>query len=213
MSLREGRSKKIFLPDKGELRKIGIFGGTFDPIHLGHLICAEQICEFLDLDIVVFIPCAIPPHKPKYHPAEARHRLAMIDLAIRGSENFTVSDIEISRGGISYTVDTVLEIRSELGEKVDLWLLLGLDAYLDLPSWKDPDLIINQCGLAVARRPGYCIDPTLHVGKNVKFIDITAVDISSTEIRRRIEEGRSIRFLVPHAVEQYIRTEKPYGFR
>ncbi len=210
MSSGKGKSKEIFLPQNGELRKLGIFGGTFDPIHLGHLICAEQISESLGLDIVIFVPCALPPHKPSYCPAEGKHRLAMIDLAIRGCEKFRSSQIELSRGGISYTVDTVTEIRSQVGKDIDLWLILGLDAYMDLPTWKDPDLILDQCKIAVATRPGYSLGSVRPLSKNIEFIEITAVDISSSEIRRRIAEGKSIRFLVPDAVEKYIRKVNPY---
>ena len=210
MSSIEGKNKAIFLPRNGKLKKLGIFGGTFDPIHLGHLICAEQISESLGLDIVIFIPCALPPHKPGYRPADGKHRLAMIDLAIRGCEKFRVSQIELSRGGISYTADTVTEIRSQIGKDVEMWLILGLDAYMDLPTWKDPDLILGQCKIAVATRPGYSLGSVRPISNNIEFVEITAVDISSSEIRKRIAEGKSIRFLVPDAVEEYIRKVKPY---
>lgn len=211
MSSTEAKGKVRLPPGKIELKRLGIFGGTFDPIHLGHLICAEQICESLNLDLVMFVPCALPPHKPGYLPAQAKHRLAMINLAIKGSERFCVSDIELSRGGLSYTVDTVRQIRSELGDEVEIWLILGLDAYIDLPTWKEPNFILDQCNLAVATRPGYSLDSVCRIGKKVEFVEITAVDISSSEIRRRIAAGKSIRFLVPEAVEYYIRTEKPYS--
>jgi nicotinate-nucleotide adenylyltransferase len=188
-----------------------LFGGTFDPIHCGHLICAEQLREAIGLDLVMFIPSSSPPHKPEYTAASASHRLEMVRLAVADYDHFTASNIEVRKGGVSYTVDTVREIRNRYGKDVEFWLLMGMDAYLDLPNWKEPDVVAAECSFGIARRPGYVnsIDPgQATAGK--QFVDITLVEISSTGIRERLSEGRSIRFLVPGSVERYIEQHKPY---
>lgn len=199
------------LPQASEPERLGIFGGTFDPVHYGHLICAEQLREAIGLDLVIFVPSNRSPHKPDYVPATDRHRLAMLELAVRGHDNFRVSDVEIARGGLSYTVDTLAILRSQFGPDAVFWLLMGMDAYLDLPAWKQPDEIVAQCRFGVARRPGYAgnVDPALPVAKT-QFVDITPVDISSTGIRERLVQGRSIAFLVPDPVAAYIHKNRPY---
>ncbi|MFH1313047.1 MAG: nicotinate-nucleotide adenylyltransferase [Candidatus Eisenbacteria bacterium] len=199
------------LPQASDVSRLGMFGGTFDPIHYGHLICAEQLREALNLDLVMFIPSSSPPHKPDYSATSASHRLEMVRLAIEGCDHFVASDIEVLKGGVSYTVDTVREVRASYGNDVNLWLLLGMDAYLDLPTWKEPDVIAAECSFAVACRPGYVntIDPGQAVAGK-RFVDITLVEISSTGIRERLSDGRSIRFLVPESVERYIKHHKPY---
>ena len=199
------------LPPGAKPERIGIFGGTFDPVHFGHLICAEQLREAIGLDSVTFIPCSTSPHKPDYVAAGDRHRLAMLDLAVGGRDGFEVSDIEIARGGLSYTVDTVGALRRQFGPGVELWLLMGMDAYLELPAWERPEEIVAECRFGVARRPGYArqLDAGLPLAKT-EFVDITPVDIASTDIRKRLLEGRSIAFLVPGPVEAYIRKHKPY---
>jgi nicotinate-nucleotide adenylyltransferase len=199
------------LPAGAKPERIGIFGGTFDPVHFGHLICAEQLREAIGLDSVTFIPCSTSPHKPDYVVAGDKHRLAMLELAVSGRDEFKVSDIEIARGGLSYTVDTIAALRQQFGPGVDLWLLMGMDAYLDLSAWERPEEIVAECRFGVARRPGYTrqLDAGLPVAKT-EFVDITPVDIASTDIRQRLLEGRSIAFLVPGSVEAYIRKHKPY---
>ena len=195
-----------------DLKRLGVFGGTFDPIHLGHLICAEQLKQALDLDIVLLVPTSCPPHKPLSEPAGPEHRLAMVRLAIEQNPGFQDSDIEIRRGGTSYTIDTVHDLRAEYGKEIELWLLMGQDSYHDISAWKQPDSIAAECFFGVARRPGYEreMEPPVP-GVRSRFIDITAVDISSTDIRARIGEARSIRFLVPRKVEDYIKTNRLYG--
>jgi nicotinate-nucleotide adenylyltransferase len=190
---------------------VGVFGGTYDPVHFGHLICAEQLSESLDLDLVLFIPCCRSPHKPDYVPAEDRHRLAMTKLATHNRPGFQVSDLEIVRGGLSYTVDTVRQLREQFGPDVEIWLLMGMDAYLDFPRWERPEEIAGECRFGVACRPGYVknLDEGLPLAKT-RFVDITPVDISSTDIRERLRRGRSICFLLPADVEAYIRKNRPY---
>ena len=135
----------------------------------------------------------------------------MIEIALRDHPLFEISDLEIVRGGVSYTVDTVRYLREEMGPDVEMWLLLGMDAYLDIPAWKDPDVVLAECHFAVARRPG-CEDRRLPAAfeARTRFENITAVDISSTGIRDRLREGKSIRYMVPDAVEAYVRARKPY---
>jgi len=195
-----------------DLRRLGIFGGTFDPIHLGHLICAEQLREALALDVVLLVPTHSPPHKPVSTPADPKHRLAMVRLAIEGYRGLRDSDVEIRRGGTSYTIDTVRDLREEYGLETEFWLLMGQDSYQDISSWKEPDRIAAQCFFGVARRPGYEreIEPPVP-GIRSEFVDITAVGISSTDIRARISEGGSISFLVPRAVEDYIEANGVYA--
>lgn len=192
------------------VRRLGIFGGTFDPVHYGHLVCAEQLREAAGLDVVMFMPCSKQPHKPGRSPSDPRDRLAMLRAATRKYPAFVVSDLEIRRGGLSYTSETVLEVRSLVGERPEIWLLLGMDAFLDMPRWKDPDTILAQCRFAVATRPGYAGDGRNKkalgrgIARKCRFADITALDISSTGIRRRVARGKSIRFLVPDPVEAHI---------
>jgi nicotinate-nucleotide adenylyltransferase len=137
--------------------------------------------------------------------------MEMVRLALGDHRLFEVSDLEIRRGGVSYTVDTVRYIREKMGSGVELWLLLGMDAYLDIPAWKDPDVVLAECRFAVAPRPGF-EDRRLSADfeARTRFENITAVDISSTGIRERLRDGKSIKYMVPDAVEAYIRTRKPY---
>jgi nicotinate-nucleotide adenylyltransferase len=194
-----------------DLKRLGIFGGTFDPVHLGHLICADQLRQALDLDLVLLVPAYSPPHKPAADPAAPEHRLAMVRLAIEGCEGLCESDVEIRRGGTSYTIDTIRDLRRTYGHRTEFWLLMGQDSYRDVSAWKGPDRIAAECFFGVARRPGYKHEERPPVpGMRGKFIDITAVDISSTDIRARLSEARSIRFLVPRKVEDYIRLNGVY---
>lgn len=199
-------------PRHNELKRLGIFGGTFDPIHYGHLVCARELAEALLLDLVMFIPASRSPHKPRYRPAPARDRIRMVEIATRGYRGFVVSDMETRRPSISYTADTVCRLRKRLGPSVELWLLVGMDAYLDIPAWKDPATIVRECSLGVACRPGY------HRGAlgltprgRTRFVKTTLVDISSTQIRKQVRDGRSIDFLLPREVEAYIRRHGLYG--
>jgi len=198
-------------------RRIGVFGGTFDPVHHGHLVCAEQIREEVGLDIVMFVPCNRQPHKPRYVPAPAVDRLAMLRAATRKHPAFVVSDIETRRGGTSFSSDTILELRSLLGPGPELWLMLGMDAFLDLEKWKNPEVLIRECRFAVATRPGFDKAgraggaPARALRRRCRFVGITALDISSRSIRGRVARGKSIRFLVPEAVEAHIRRKGLYS--
>jgi len=213
-------------------RRIGVFGGTFDPVHLAHLRCAEEAREQLRLDQVLFVPAADPPHKTRRRISPAAHRLAMVRLAIAAQPAFRCSTIEIERAGRSYTVDTLRALRARWPE-ARLTLLIGLDAFRELDTWKDYRSLFGLADMAVWSRPpqrltaprallpvaargDFCYGPdrtTLRhaTGNRVHFLTVTALDISASQIRQRTRRGRSIRFLVPPAVERYLLRERLYS--
>lgn len=180
--------------------KIGILGGTFNPVHIGHLILAEEIREKLTLDKVVFVPANLPPHKEVVQIAEARVRFEMIELAIAGNSAFSVSDCEIRRSGRSYTIDTVEDFRKAYSRE-ELFFITGSDLLNYLEEWKDLGEIIKIVRFVVATRPGY---PLEKLPAYITTIPIRAVDISAFEIRSRVREQKSFRYLVPEAVYEYI---------
>ena len=201
------------------MSRIGIFGGTFDPIHLGHLILAEQCREQAGLDQVWFIPAARPPHKLDRPLTRFDQRVEMIALAIAGQPAFRIDELEKDRAGPSYTADTVGELR-RLHPSCEFWLLFGADAVADLPSWREPARVIAQAGLIVTGRPGHPIPALdqvramLHVSDpselRYQTVEAPLIDISSRDLRRRVAAGKSIRYMVPRAVECYIEEKKLY---
>jgi nicotinate-nucleotide adenylyltransferase len=209
--------------------KLGIFGGTFNPIHTGHLRAAEEVRYKCMLDRIIFMPSGSPPLKTS-DLAEAVHREAMTRLAIRANANFDISDIEMRDGEKSYTVNTVEKLRSVYSGE-ELFFIMGLDAFLDLPKWREPERIISGIDFIVITRPGSgCEDmreppyveeirPARHPGisicllkggKKAYMLQVTAFDISSTAIRQLTREGKSIRYLVPDTVEEYIAANRLY---
>ena len=200
-------------------KRIGVIGGSFDPLHFGHLVIAQDAVERLGLSEVVFIPAAYPPHKLHVQQADARHRLEMIRLAVAEDSRFSVSDIELRRGGVSYTIDTVLGLKEER-PLVDWVLIVGSDTLVELHSWYKIDELLDLCEIASFLRPGEA-DPKEIAGKVLlaehqkqrlleNMIEAHLVEISSTEIRQRVAEGRSIRYLVPPEVEEYIFKHRLY---
>ena len=190
--------------------KLGIFGGTFDPVHHGHLIVAEYVREQAGLDRVLFIPTLISPHKTEGDATEAPHRLAMLREAVKANPFFEVSDVEIERGGVSYTVDTLRFMRGEHASD-ELFLLLGADNVRDFRTWKDPGEIVKQARLIVMNRPGFSGRPVdTELPPDVIRCTVPAVDISATEIRRRVTEGLPISYLVPPSVSSYIERHRLY---
>ncbi|MBF0620264.1 MAG: nicotinate-nucleotide adenylyltransferase [Candidatus Omnitrophica bacterium] len=184
------------------MKKIGLFGGTFDPVHLGHLLMARAAMEQMGLDKVIFIPSCVPPHKKAATLFTAPDRLKMILTAIKGIHEFEVSDFEISKGGKSYSVDTVRHFR-ELSDSADkLYFIVGGDAITQLDTWKDVDILKSMCSFVSVNRPGY---PRGNEKLKYHAVTMNGIEMSSTEIRKRILSGKSIQFLVPDAVLSYIK--------
>jgi nicotinate-nucleotide adenylyltransferase len=197
--------------------RLGVFGGTFDPVHYGHLIVAEQCREQCRLDQVWFIPAGTPPHKPARTISPGKARAEMLDLAVAGHECLRVDRRELERADPCYTVETLMGLQAE-DPKRELVFLLGADSLIDFPAWREPRQIVELARLAVVNRSGAPLSdlaplrPTLGdaIETRIDFVTIPGVDISSSDLRRRIREGRSIRFMTPRAVECYIETHKLY---
>ncbi len=197
--------------------KIGLLGGTFDPIHMGHLVIAEEVRLKLALDEVLFIPAGQPWLKSERRVAPGEHRLEMLKLAIGSNPHFKVSTIEFERPGPSYTVDTIAALRDELGAEVELYFIVGFDTLAELPIWKEPSRLLGMCHIVAVRRPGYAeldwrsLEQAIPgVSSRVVVVDVPQVDISSTQIREQVAKGLSIRYLVPEAVEAYILKHRLY---
>ncbi len=194
--------------------KVCLFGGTFDPPHNAHFIIAEAIRERLDLNKIVFIPAYRPPHKFEVTPVTpVEHRIAMLRLCIDDIPQFEYSDIEIKRGGVSYTIDTIMEMKQKHNLKTEeLYLLIGSDSLADFKSWHRWEDVLDESKVIVARRPRFeksDIDPDL-IGR-VTFLDLPRMEISSTEIRERFHSDRMTRFYVPAVVSDYIKKNNFYG--
>jgi nicotinate-nucleotide adenylyltransferase len=194
--------------------KVCLFGGTFDPPHNAHFIIAEAIRESLDLNKIVFIPAYRPPHKfETKHVTPVEHRVAMLKLCIDDIQQFEYSDIEIVRGGVSYTIDTIREMKKEKDISTkDLHFLIGSDSLAEFKSWKDWENILEESQVIVARRPRFeksDIDPDII--DRVTFLNLPRMEVSSTEIRERFHVERMTRFYVPTPVSEYIQANKLYG--
>jgi nicotinate-nucleotide adenylyltransferase len=200
---------------------VGIFGGSFNPIHFGHLLLADELCEALRLDRVLFVPAAVPPHKPAAELASAEHRYRMTVLAVREHPRFAVSDIELRRQGPSYTVDTLVALKDEGA----LHLLIGSDTFLDLLSWREPRRVGRLARLVVVPRTGGDFDPEAPAAQKVlhelglpPFGDVAgpvlyhaaSLPISGSDLRRRAREGRSLAYRMPESVAAYIREHRLY---
>jgi len=189
--------------------KIGILGGTFNPVHIGHLILAEEVLEKLRLDRVIFIPANLPPHKDNVDIASPNLRLKMIKSAIKGNKNFAVSEIEIKRPGRSYTIDTLRTLKEKY-PKDELFFIIGSDLLKYLNEWKDLNEIMNMVKFIAATRPGY---PLENIPSYIQTLKIRAVDISGFSVRQCIKEGKSFRYLVPEPVFNFIKKNKLYRGR
>lgn len=211
--------------------RVGLFGGSFNPIHFGHLRACEEVREALGLDLVYFVPAASPPHKIEGELASAEHRLQMVRLATKGNRYFMVSDLEVRRLGRSYTVDTARHFLSNLRQPATLFLLMGADLFVELDTWKEADELVKLCNIAVHQRPGegesapapnpvaalkrfgytkqdeHYVHPS---GQTLAFVATTILPISATLIRRKIRLGESIRYLLPGDVEDYIERHSLY---
>ncbi|MBL7171076.1 MAG: nicotinate-nucleotide adenylyltransferase [Candidatus Omnitrophica bacterium] len=190
--------------------KIGIFGGTFNPVHNAHLVAAQEVREKMELTRVIFVPSAHPPHKVEKNLAAAAHRLNMLKLAIEKIPYFSVSTLEIDRGGKSYSVDTMRELRKKYGKKTEFYFILGVDAVMDISTWKDVDTFLDLCNLVVINRPGFSLANAKGELPSMRTLSITSIGISSSYIKNRIKEGKPITYMVPEKVEKYIRRYKLY---
>ncbi|MFH1622087.1 MAG: nicotinate-nucleotide adenylyltransferase [Candidatus Omnitrophota bacterium] len=186
--------------------KIGIFGGTFNPIHFGHLVLAEQAYEKLDLDKVIFIPSYFPPHKDVPNIVSATHRYKMVNLAIQGNPRFRISDIEIKREGRSFLIDTLRQLRKIYPES-ELYFISGSDVSHQISKWKSIEEVLALAKFVLAKRPGYRLKKC---NKDISIISITELDISSSMVRRKIKLGQSIRYLMPLRVFKYIKEKRLY---
>jgi nicotinate-nucleotide adenylyltransferase len=211
--------------DPGAQVYIGIYGGTFNPIHFGHLRTAEEICERFLMKEVIFIPSASPPHKDAKDIVDPMHRLKMTNLAVTGNARFSVSELETQRQGKSYSIDTVRELK-RLSPDDQFAFILGIDAFLEIVTWHKYEEIFNECDFIVTTRPGVprvscamAIPSPLRegfkrkksgrefvnaAGKQIIFADVTDLNISATAIRAMVREGNSIRYLMPRRVMDYI---------
>ena len=216
------------------LQRIGLFGGTFNPIHTGHLRIASEIRERLSLDSIIFIPSGTPPHKDGNEVIGPVHRLRMVEFAVAPYKYFTVSSIEVHRQGLSYSIDTVRALQDDLGDSTELFFITGIDAFLEISTWKDADRLLELCNFIVIQRPGYRFDELKRIGlpallgvplselesldrgersrlsiplteKLSLFLErITPCDISSTELRRLIRYSEEVKNLLPENVMSYI---------
>jgi nicotinate-nucleotide adenylyltransferase len=203
-------------------QRIGILGGTFNPVHLGHLVMAQDALEHVGLDRVLFIPASTPPHKIGANVVPADHRLTMLRLAVEGDDRFDVSEEEIRRQGVSYTIDTVCRLQ-ELNPDATLHFIIGSDTLRELHTWKDIDRLLDCCEFVTVARPGFPVNSITRELTNLKdpwparlaasVVIGHPVEISSTDIRNACARGRSIRYLVPAAVERYIRDTGLYSNR
>ena len=192
--------------------QFALLGGTFDPVHNGHLETARQILHRTGVNKVVFLPSGTPPHKSFFNVTDGEQRLRMVELAVEGEEGLAVSDLEVHRAGMTYTVDTVEELHRELGDGVQFHFVLGADALFYLSSWKNYERLLELCSMIAVTRPGYDTSRLkAAIGRlkekyhsRIRFLEIPPVNISSSEIRQKVKRGESIQGLVPKAVEEYI---------
>jgi len=219
--------------NEGRLTKVGLFGGTFDPIHFGHLRAAEEIREILDLEKIYFIPTSVPPHKITPEMASPHDRLEMLKLALNDNNFLCILDIEIKRGGKSYTIDTI-QYLSQTFPLLDCYLIVGSDLFSGIETWKDYKNLFTISNFAVIERPGFVVDfpamlpleirddfryykqnknLSLYINKSSKVLSIVKInglEISSTKIRELIKTSKSIKYLVPSSVEAYILAHNLY---
>jgi len=216
--------------------KTGIFGGTFNPVHNGHLRSAEEAREMLELDRIIFMPCHLPPHKEADDIVPGGRRTDMLELAVKGNPHFEISDMELKRGGKSYSIETLRELKRIHGDSEELFFIIGTDSFVELRIWRDYSGLFAMTNFIVVARPGYmdsiekenpvellpvdiqadfCYDSQSRFlrhksGRVIYFLETSLLDISSTSIRNKVSHGLSIRYLVPPAVERLIKEKSLY---
>lgn len=202
-------------------QRIGLYGGSFDPIHHGHLIVARAVAERLDLSTICFLPSGRPPHKLGRAIAPVEHRTAMVEAAIAGELLFSCSDFDARRDGPSYTIDTVRHFRGLHGQQAELFWIIGADSLAELVTWRQVRELVDECRIVAAARPGWeqidwsmfdgLFSPDQIARLRAGVVDTPRIDISSTIIRERVRAGRSIRYLVPDEVGEYIGSRGLYS--
>ena len=190
--------------------KICLFGGTFDPPHIGHLLIAQTICEVENFDKILFIPAFTPSHKNDITPVD--HRIEMVKIAINDNPNFEYSDVDILRNVVSYTIDSILDIKQNFGlKREEVYYLMGSDSLIDLKNWKSPKKILKECNVIVAIRPGFRpSDIPNWILQNVHFANIPRFELSSTKIRSRWKKDLTIRYMVTLPIWEYINKNNLY---
>lgn len=207
-----------FKPKIFKKNKIGILGGTFDPIHFGHLFIAQTALDRLGLNKIIFIPTGKPPHKKERLITDSYNRIDMLNLATKSNPQFETSFIEINREKTSYTIDTIKELQLNYGEDTDIYFITGTDAFIDIETWKEYKELLSIAKFIVMTRQilnSELLDEKIELfikkyGANITKIEIPTLDISSTDIRRRMKEGNSIKYLLPESVEKYILKNRLY---
>lgn len=191
--------------------RIGIMGGTFNPIHYGHLVTAEVVRDRFKLDRVIFVPSYRTPYKGRRDLASSFHRYKMVKLAIEKNGYFSISDIEIKRGGKSYTRDTMKEFKKRFGKETKLFFITGADAIAQMPKWKKAKELPTLCEFIAASRPGFRLKRLpAQYQKHTHLVEVPALAISSTDIRKRLKKGETIKYLLPEKVERYIYKHRLY---
>ena len=202
------------------ISKLAIMGGTFDPIHIGHLVTAEEVRHEFDIDEVLFVPTGYPPHKSNVNMTTSEHRYLMTVLATAANPSFKVSRLEIDREGVTYTIDTIKELKHIYGEGVRLYFITGADAVHKILTWKESEELLQICEFVAVTRPGYNKQELLqqieelkrNYETNIHFLEVPALAISSSDIRGRIENSKPIKYLVPEEVENYIKKYNLYAY-
>jgi len=195
--------------------RVGILGGTFDPPHIGHLILGEYAADALGLSRLLYMPAADPPHKRNKPKTPIQHRLAMLHLALADNPRFEISRVDVERTGPHYALDTVQLVQAQ-HPQAEIYFVMGSDSLYDLPTWHRPAEFMRACKLAVMRRPGFDAYPDMYedilpgLAQRVVMIDAPLVEVSSTDISRRLAAGRSVRYLVPDSVLAYIQQNRLY---
>jgi nicotinate-nucleotide adenylyltransferase len=197
--------------------RVGIFGGTFDPIHYGHLTAAEECRQALGLDVVLFMPAGDPPHKRGIALSPAVDRVTMVELAIAGNEAFRLSRVDVDRAGPSYSVAALDRLRAEWGPAAELWFVMGADSLAEILTWRDPARLLRLTRIAAVNRPGAPPPRPAELAarlpgaaERIDLIEIPDLAISGTALRRRVASGQTIRYQLPDAVERYVRERGLY---
>jgi len=204
-------------PGAGGRERLGVFGGTFDPPHYGHLVAAEEAAEQLGLPRVLFVPTGQPPHKRDEPVTPVHHRVRMTELAIADNPRFVLSRVDVDRPGVSYTADTLALLRAAYGPDTELYFICGMDMLASFLTWHEPARVIAQCQLVAVTRPSYplvdvaALERALPAARGrIHVLRVPGIDISSTELAERVAAGRSLRYLTPPAVAAYIREHGLY---